>query len=361
MAETLELKQVTCPSCGSVISSFSAFATEVECPVCHSKLLNPLATAKKVPFPERIIPFKTKEEDFEMAMVQQLADTDYVPIDIFEHIGTEKVYKAYLPMFLYEGRYQSSWSCEVAIEANEVRASSDGTKVENRKVKKFVPHTGTSQGNFAFLCLAYEGEDIPKELRDFSAKFPYTVQASKEYDSALLGINQDNSPLTFAMNSDSDLVWNKLGDGLVNNLATENAKMQLSGAEFRNFRASNSYDLKNATGRYILAPFWFVYYTYNGEKYNFMMDGLGDQYSMSHPVNQEEVNFVEKRNKIEKIVKWAWPLAIVMWFITNWIGAAVTLGVWLVARLVLKFLFKSQIKKKLEASRQARRAGASQL
>ena len=36
MSETLELQQVICPSCKQVITSFSPFQAEVECPYCHS-------------------------------------------------------------------------------------------------------------------------------------------------------------------------------------------------------------------------------------------------------------------------------------------------------------------------------------
>lgn len=360
MAETLELQQVTCPSCKQVITSFSPFAAEVECPYCHNKAFNPLITAKKVPIPERLIVFRTKEKDFEHALVENLAERDYVPTDIFQCINPGNVIKAYLPMFLYEGRYQSSWSCKVAYETNEVRASSDGTKVKNKTVKKFAPHTGTSQGNFAFMCLAYEGDDIPEELRSFSSQFPYNVMASKEYDPALLGLDSGESPMTMALNTDADLVWNKYGDGLVNEMACESAQQQLSGEEIKDFRASNSYDLKHG-GRYVLAPFWFVYYTYNNEKHYFIMDGLGENNAMTTPVNQEEVAFVNSKERIKKIVKWMWLLSILMWYFFNFTAGVTTLAVWFIAKIVVNKVMNGQIQGRLEESRAARKAAAAKL
>ncbi len=360
MAESLELQQVICPSCKQVISSFSPFAAEVECPYCHNKAFNPLITAKKVPVPERLIIFKTGERDFEQAMISNLVERDYVPTDIFKCINPENVIKAYLPMFLYEGRYQSSWSCKVGYEATEVRASSDGTKVKNKTVKKYAPQTGTSQGNFAFLCLAYEGKDIPEELRTFSTQFPYNAMASKEYDPSLLGLDSGESPMTLPLNADTDLIWTKYGDSLVNQMASDNAKQQLSGEDIKDFRASNSYDLKHS-GRYVLAPFWFVYYTYNNEKHYFIMDGLGENTSMTTPVNQEEVAFVEGKERIKKIVSWLWLLAIVMMFVFNFTVALVTLGVWLVAKIVVNILMNKQINSRLEASREERRTAAAGL
>ena len=355
MADTLELQQVICPSCKQVITSFSPFASEVECPYCHNKAFNPLITAKKVPIPERLIVFRTNEKDFENNMVKNLIERDYVPKDIFQCINPGNVIKAYLPMFLYEGRYQSSWSCKVAVEVNEVVAS--GNSVRNKTVKKFTPHTGTSQGNFAFMCLAYEGKDIPEELRSFSKQFPYNVMASKEYDPALLGLDSGDSPMTMAVDSDTDLVWNKYGDSLVNELACKNAREQLSGEEIQDFRASNSYDLKH-NGRYVLAPFWFVYYTYNNEKYYFIMDGIGENTGMTTPSDPEEVKFVEGKERINKIMKWAWILAIVLLFAGLIVGAIIYFIMWWLGKKIVKKVVNSKIQKHLDASREERRAAA---
>ena len=360
MADSLELQQVICPSCKQVITSFSPFAAEVECPYCHNKAFNPLITAKKIPVPERLIVFKTNENDFEQALISNLVERDYVPTDIFNCINPDNVIKAYLPMFLYEGQYQSSWSCKVAYEATEVRATSDGKGVKDKTVKKYAPQTGTSQGNFAFLCLAYEGKDIPEELRTFSTQFPYNTMASKEYDPNLLGLDAEDSPMTLPLDADTDLIWNKYGDSLVNQMASDNAKQQLSGEDIKDFRASNSYNLKH-NGRFVLAPFWFVYYTYNNEKHYFIMDGLGENTAMTTPIDQEEVAFVNGKERIKTIVSWLWPLAILIWFLLDFTAALVTLGVWFVAKIIVNMMMNKQIQSRLDTSREARRAAAANL
>ena len=360
MADSLELQQVICPSCKQVITSFSPFAAEVECPYCHNKAFNPLITAKKIPVPERLIVFKTNENDFEQALISNLVERDYVPTDIFNCINPDNVIKAYLPMFLYEGQYQSSWSCKVAYEATEVRATSDGKGVKNKTVKKYAPQTGTSQGNFAFLCLAYEGKDIPEELRTFSTQFPYNTMASKEYDPNLLGLDAEDSPMTLPLDADTDLIWNKYGDSLVNQMASDNAKQQLSGEDIKDFRASNSYNLKH-NGRLVLAPFWFVYYTYNNEKHYFIMDGLGENTAMTTPIDQEEVAFVNGKERIKTIVSWLWPLAILMWFLLDFTVALVTLGIWFVAKIIVNMMMNKQIQSRLDTSRETRRAAAANL
>ena len=169
-----------------------------------------------------------------------------------------------------------------------------------------------------------------------------------------------DSPMTMALDTDADLVWTKYGDSLVNELASDNARQQLSGEEIKDFHASNSYDLKH-NGRLVLAPFWFVYYTYNNQRYYYIMDGLGENNTMSTPVDQNEVNFVNGKERIKKIVNWCWPLAIVMWWLINFTAAIITLVVWFIAKIVVKKVMDSQIQKHLDASRAARADAAAKL
>ena len=356
----LELQQAKCPNCGANITSFNAFKADVECPYCHQKAFNPLITSKQVPVPERLIVFKSDENDFSKAMVNALIDQDYVPTDIFKCINPGNVIKAYLPMYLYEGKYQASWSCSVAYKTTQVKASADGTKVRNETVKKFQPMSGTSNGNFEFLCLAYEGEDIPEELKNFTLTFPYNVRDSKEYDPSLLGLEDDKDLKTLAVNTEPELVWDSHGEELVNQLAQQTAIQQVNGQEVKDFKASSSYDL-TTKGRYVLAPFWFVYYMYKGEKYYFLMDGLGEHHALSNPVNEVEVAEVAKKNKVKKRVTYCWIIALATIF-TGAIPLTIVLTIiWLIAKLITDSVMNKKIAAILETSREQRRANGAYL
>ena len=297
MAETLELQQVICPSCKQVITSFNPFQATVECPYCHNKAFNPLITGKKVPVPERIIPFQTTEKDFERNLVKELAERDFIPDNIFSHIGTGNVFKAYLPMYLFEGTFQASWTCNISVRANEVSASVDGKRLENRTVSRQMPHSGNTTGNFSFLCLAYEGDDVPAELKEFAKQYEYDPITSKEYDPALIADGgEGNSPLTFGLNGDPDAIFEEVGTEQVRKAAIRDTMEQLSGQSYNDLNASVSYELGNS-GRYVLAPFWFVCYTYSNEKYYCIMDGLGQRMSLSAP---QDITAMSRAEQIDK-------------------------------------------------------------
>lgn len=356
--KNLTLQQVTCPSCKRPINTFNPNKLMTECPYCHSKLVNPLVKPKDVRVPDRIIPFTTDESSFESAMIEALINQDYVPTNIFETISTGDVIQAYLPMYLYEGTFNASWSCESSYMDQKVSVSSNSVKTKD--VKKWRPQNGTATGNFAFLCLANEGQDIPEELRQFTRLFPYDVMLSKEYKDGMIDFNDDNL-MTLECNADATLIWQKHGKEMVEETAQKAAMNQIGDQEIRNFRASTSNNL-TTTGQYVFVPFWFVYYNFGGSQYNFMMDGTGSHNSFTNPVDQEEVQFVESKEKVKKIVKWLWPVAILLLLVfRNFWVAAIYLIVWFIAKIVVNKTMDNQVKARLDESRAKRQECANRI
>lgn len=126
------------------------------------------------------------------------------------------------------------------------------------------------------------------------------------------------------------------------------------------FRASSSFNLVTK-GDYMLAPFWFVYYTYNNQRYNFMMDGTGQHYSYSYPVDQEEVDFVNGKEKIKSRVSWLWLGFILVWYLLNFTSGMIYLAVWLVAKIVVSKKMNQAIQERLDESRSIRQAAAGNI
>lgn len=360
---TLKLQTLTCPSCTRQISKYRPFETTVVCPSCGTLIKNPMVDSKDVPTPERIIPFTSNEETFERTMVNSLVNQNYCDKNVFDGINTDNVFKAYLPMYLFEGTFNSSWSCESSFEDQQVDISNNwtdsGKTISTKKVKKWRPQNGTATGNFAFLCLANEdSKDLPEELRKFTYLFPYDVMCSKAFDPTLL--EDKGNLVTIPQNADATIVWQKHGKDMVDQTAQEAALNQIGNQEIRNFRASSSYSL-TTKGTYVLAPFWFVYYNYKNQQYHFLMDGLGQRTSYSYPVDQEDVDFYNQKEKVKKIVGWLWVLTLVMWYLFNFTTAFVTLIVWIVAKIVVNKKMNKEIEEMLQAGRDQRQAGASRL
>lgn len=354
----LILKSLQCKHCGFPISQPGPFVGEIKCPKCGQSHLNPIYEEKSVPVPERIIPFKRDEDAFSDSLINHLVNNDFVPRDIFDHIVSESLIKAYLPMYLYEGWHLSSWSCDVAYEATEVGTNLSGDRLKEKKVKRFRPKSGTSQGNFAFLCLAHEDDDIPQELRQFASTFPYHIQDSRPFDPNMLNTEQDTLVLDF--NTDPEVIWNKYGEELVKLYAEQTAKDQLQGQEIQNFSVSSRYGL-NHDSRNVLVPFWFVYYDYKGQTYYYMMDGLGEHDAYNTPIDQNEAAMVEKNENIKSYATWACLLALVLWYFFNFSIAIYFLIAWGIAKIGINLYINNQTRQLLDESKQLRRVAAQKL
>ncbi len=364
MAENLKLHVLQCPNCRHAIETFSPFKASTKCPSCGTVISNPNFITKEADIPSRMIPFTTQESDFEQALVNTLIGQDYVPKDIFQAINTDAVFRAYLPMYLFEGTYQASWSCESSYEDQKVDISRNwtdsGKTISTKTVKKWRPQNGNASGNFAFLCLANEGDkSLPEELRNFTNQFPYDVMLSKEFNGELL-TEDDERLVTVSRNADATIVWQKHGKDLVDETAQRAALNQIGDQEIRNFRASSSFNL-TTKGDYLLVPFWFVYYNYNNQRYNFMMDGTGQHWSYSYPQDQEMIDFVNGKEKIKKYVKWCWLLTFVLFYFFNFTVAAVYFVLWLIAKIIVNKKINSAIDAAFAEAKEVRRQSASQL
>lgn len=370
MAEetTLKFQQVICPSCKRPINTFNPNKLMAECPYCHSKLINPLVKPKDIPMPSRIIPFSTTEKNFEKELVRALVKEDYVPTDIFEAIRVNSVMQIYVPMFVYEGTYNAFWSCQSAVEIDE-------------KNTQWFPQSGMVTGDFSFLLLANESEDIPKELSEFTRSSSYDVTMSEAFEPDMIDYDDDNL-MILECNTDARILWEKSGKGRVNSRAKAKAMSQTNGQKTRNFNVSSSFNLTSSMGEFVLVPFWFVYYKYGDKQYYALMKGnaqrlgLGDEITYTYPVDEEEKSYIESRKDETgclniKAAPVALPLAVItaLYFDTaknqsvlGWILAAVVfLLVLAIGAGVRNAKIDSEIKERLKESKAQRQKAAKRL
>lgn len=92
------------------------------------------------------------------------------------------------------------------------------------------------------------------------------------------------------------------------------------------------------------------------------MDGTGQQYSYTYPVDEDEVKFVNGKERIKKLMKWAWLLMFIIWFAIGSFEAAITyLIIWFIGKIIVNKVMNNQIKNRLNASKAERQAAANRL
>jgi phage FluMu protein Com len=355
MESTLKLIQLKCANCHSTVSRADKFETQIKCPYCGTVNQVTGTTSADMATPERIILFKTEEKDFDKSICNFFVDQDYAVNDIFQKVQLENATAIYLPMFLYEGRYEANYSCSVGYQETELRTGTNlsGDKtIKEKTVTKWRPTSGTAKENYAFLSLAFEGKEITPELAEWTKTFPYEPIAAQNFEASLI---TGKGLQILPHNMDKEATWHKWGTETIEYLAKQKAYAQLpDGQKIKDFKSTFSYDQKH-DGRLFLIPFWFVYYHYNNEKHYVLMDGLGRNIHGSTPIDEARYKAVKKFEKLGNWAPWLGTILTVILFFTPapwWLAIGLGVGGW----LGLKFYTQSKVKTLIEGARQIRKA-----
>ncbi|NOR87542.1 MAG: hypothetical protein GQ527_08040 [Bacteroidales bacterium] len=335
---SIQIQQIKCPECGGQLNSVGPFSPTKICAYCQAEFQVTGTMEKEMEPPERILVFGTNKDDFEKSVLELLAKEDYSPNDIFDHAAFKDVEGIYLPMYLYEGKYECAWNCSVGYTETQVVSTYDGKGVKDKDVMRYRPQSGSTKNNYAIVCAAYEGQEIKSELIDYARAFHYDKSSAKAFDPALLeGYN-------FVLhNLDKESTWDKWGEESIEYLAEDASLSQIPGEDFKDFMCSVSTEQKH-DGRLVFLPFWVVYYDYQDEHHYAIMDGTGNTgITGSTPIDLGRVKQVEKWHKIAKYVKWgAW--ASLVGILLSWIIPVVVWAAFFGINFYAKFIEKDIIK-----------------
>jgi hypothetical protein len=300
--------------------------------------------------PERMILFTTNEHDFDQSICKFFVDQDFAVNDIFEKVEMQNATSVYLPMYLYEGKYEANYSCQIGYEETEMsvgRNLSGDKTLKSKTVTKWRPTSGTAKSNYAFLSLAFEGQEIIPELAEWTKIFPYDPVSARAFDPELLKNHQ-----ILPHNLDKETTWHKWGSETIKYLAEQEAHRQIPGNEkIKDFRTTFSYDSKH-DGRLFLVPFWFIYYKYENQQHFVLCDGLGKNINGTTPMDEARYKLVKN---FKKLGKWSLWIGILLGIVTM-TGAGFVPGVitFAVIWLGLKFFSKFKVKSIIESARKIR-------
>ncbi len=221
---------------------------------------------KETEIPERLVPFITSRKDFEQAALEMLVNADYAPNNIFDLISFKDVEGIYLPMFFYEGKYESSWTCLVKEQKDTTNSSNNPVQDTKRGYR---PLNGLVKDDYNFICLAYDGIEVQAELAEYVRTFHYNTDNSKSFHPDDL-----NGYFFLIRNLDQLQTWHKWGEDTLQHLAQKQCMLQVQGADFKDFK-NNIASESHQPGKFVFFPVWVVYYEYDGEPHHIMMDGTG--------------------------------------------------------------------------------------
>jgi hypothetical protein len=262
---SLEYYRVECPKCHGPLNSTAPLSGGTACPFCGTVYHITANMTKEAEMPEQIVPFFTLSDDFVQSAREMLLNEEYAPAHISGLISFKGAKGVYLPVYLYEGKYECSWSCEV----KQAAADAGERKDTARRVTVYHPQNGVSKGEYAIVCLACDGIDSGKKLAEYVRGLDFSGDSIKPF------LPDDlNDRFFLTRNRDSQYTWEKQGKDTLNNTIRKNALMQFPDNEIKNFKYHITSD-PLSEGRLIYFPIWMVNYLYDGESHHIFMDGTG--------------------------------------------------------------------------------------
>ena len=167
----MKLIKLACPSCGAPLN-VSGAATVLQCPFCDMRTVLS-ASASVTLSPGLVAPFRVSREQFELALLEFLADGDLTPDDIFDRaLVTERV-GVFLPFYELKGELRATFTASAGYEREEKThyVERDGSGREKRRTRSetvvdWRPMSGEASEVYSvWLCAS---QSLADTLRDWS-------------------------------------------------------------------------------------------------------------------------------------------------------------------------------------------------
>lgn len=288
------LKKIGCNNCGGELF-FSPGTQMSTCNFCGSEFNIQEATDTEVKMVEKILPFNTSAADFEIAALRWLSEGDLTPDDILEGSLFNNQVGVYLPMWVFDGRFDGSWSASSGYDRIEeyLGRSLDGksTVTKTRTVTDWRPSNGNCKGDFQFLATASSENSIPVSVKVFSHDVVVTKNSIKDFNA---DYTQGFSLLEIQLESEE--CWELYGKDQADFYVERTSKKRIPGDHYKDFYVDAVYDLNKNTSCYV--PFWLRNYKYNTSDFHLYMDGTDvSRIDGERPIDEQRASVI---NEIDK-------------------------------------------------------------
>ena len=286
-----------CPNCGAegTAGRFCEYCG-TKIPMPKPKRRNKNATDSDEV--KRIFEFQTSEEDAVKRMLHKLTEQENLPTDFFQNCNVDEVKPYYVPVYYYQVSFRAPWSCvKLVTREYEVYNQSTGRN-EKRKTTERYPMNGVAMDSFCYTVCAGKEENVPEELYWFindgmiTDDTPYYDKSDKreltDDELSILVEKGEASPNVLWKQHCEDFLEKKVALAVHSQLPSSYEDL------------SYSYTYNNPCQDLIL-PFWVVRYSYKGEKFVFVTDGLTKFAGILSPIDEKQASKSESIRKNLKL------------------------------------------------------------
>lgn len=333
------LTQLTCPNCGANINILDITQIEIECPYCHQIVLNKFAIREQKEEEKYVMLPIATEKDFYSNFINNLANTDHVPLDVFDRMAVKNKRLEYQPFYLLSFSFESYWNATLSHdEPYEVMVQTkEGLKTKTKYRKIYRSVNGTAAGSEAQYFEANYRMKSPSDLVSYvyNEKIYTTYDARKKFKNLPTSFQNPKYSVDERI-SDIETYIRQVADVT----AEESVQQQLTYNEsIQNVSNSPKFHIDDAKLVYI--PVWCMEYEYGENSYTCRMEAISSNIMMTNPEDEEEKERIdklesEKYNNQGCIGITITVIGIILGiWLSSWIVVAIGIGVAITAVVII--------------------------
>lgn len=267
-SESLQLQTFTCTACGGVLTTDQQTAATF-CPFCGNPTVLPGRVSGGVK-PEAVIPFKNTKEDAKNAFLEMCKGKRLLPDDFTSNNHIEKITGIYVPFWLFD--------CD-ADQKTKYKATTTHAWSDSRYNYVRTDHyLVTRDARASFVGIPVDGSSKMGDAIMESIE-PFRYEDMESFNTAFLtGYFADK----YDVESGS-------GEERIKERAarTMEAKIAESTIGYSSLVPMNrQQNIINGKAKYVLLPVWMLHTVYNGETYEFAMNGQTGKLTGTLPIDK---------------------------------------------------------------------------
>lgn len=265
-------KTVTCKSCGAV-TVYDALDVANECPYCGSNQVME-ANDESTMAPGGVVPFKYTAVQAGELFNKWIKGKFYCPKKAKQSAEPESFKGLYLPYWTFDAKTSSDYTAEYGID-KEVKMSNGETNTKTT----WKPTSGHYESFMDDILVKGTDRHSPEIMNMIE---PFKTEDNKVYKPEYLAgyaAERYNIGLKSAWETGKNIIKNKL-----NSLISDKVTKDNSADHVRNLNFNTRYS--NITFKYLLLPIYISSFTYNGQIYQFMVNGQTGHVGGKFPISK---------------------------------------------------------------------------
>ncbi len=281
-----QTRAIKCRAC-EAITEFDPTVQSGECPFCGSTQVFEQPSDQRLVRPESLIPFQFSRDEAFRKYQAWLGRGFFRPRDVLQKSGNTHINGVYLPFWTFDAQSYAQWSAESGTYyyvTESYTARENGRTVRRtRQVRKtrWRPAFGERRDTFDDVLVPASTSGDQRMLRAIE---PFDTKRLVAYQPDFLAgwaAEAYRVPLNEA--------WGQ-GRATMLNTVEQRCAGDVPGDTYRNL--SVRADFSNTTFKHVLLPVFLAHYTYNGQRYNFMVNGQTGEVQGQAPVDWLKVLLV---------------------------------------------------------------------